>query len=294
MDEHKAAGGGQPTPTDAPRPDLLKGPGAIAVLMPVWGFFGLGWACLSGLIAVALHVAIGGDLSNPVLPAGINAAATAIQLAGFAGIAAVLAFANRVPFERAFALRKPAPILLLIGFVGGMTVGFFPGWIAEQLELLRPEWMPSTLEMIRDALLTSSFNDKLAMTAAVTLAAPLFEELLFRGWLWDLIEENGNWVLAWVATSVLFGMMHIDPVQGTAVMFTGFFLGWLRHVSGSIWPCVACHFMNNALASIFTMSIEVESTVSLPFWAVALATLFTLGLAGVGFKFRSEGDPGRD
>ena len=31
------------------------------------------------------------------------------------------------------------------------------------------------------------------------------------------------------------------------LLFTAFVLGWVRWVTGSIWPCIALHFVNNAL-----------------------------------------------
>ena len=135
---------------------------------------------------------------------------------------------------------------------------------------------------------------------------PILEELVFRGFLWALIERTVNafrdrysavspteglsaasWV-AFIATSLGFALFHMDPIQSTALIFTAFILGWLRLVSRSIWPCIALHFVNNTLATVIAISTsDWESEVSVGLGLAILCGSTTLLLAGLCWPFRS-------
>lgn len=54
--------------------------------------------------------------------------------------------------------------------------------------------------------------------------------------------------LAIIFTGVLFSMMHGEFYGLLPRFVLGVFLGYIAYYSGSIWPAVAAHFLNNALA----------------------------------------------
>ena len=76
------------------------------------------------------------------------------------------------------------------------------------------------------------------------------EELLFRGYMQSRLSRRwGRWA-AIPITTVLFGIMHLNLVQGTFAAIFGVYLGYLADKSGSIRPSMACHFANNAFQVI--------------------------------------------
>jgi membrane protease YdiL (CAAX protease family) len=81
--------------------------------------------------------------------------------------------------------------------------------------------------------------------------AGLTEELLFRGVLSRTLEGTrlGFWGGAALA-SAAFAMLHMQyGLGGQLVIFAvGMTLAWIRAWSGSVWPAVVCHALNNALA----------------------------------------------
>lgn len=95
----------------------------------------------------------------------------------------------------------------------------------------------------------------LELAVAFTLfvvAAPLVEELLFRGYLYGKFRANG--VSFWLATlvvSALFGLAHgqwnvaIDTFALSVVLCVA------REVSGAVWPAVIMHMMKNGIAFYF-------------------------------------------
>jgi len=77
---------------------------------------------------------------------------------------------------------------------------------------------------------------------AVVVAAPLFEELLYRERLLDAIAATplgtGGAVFL---TSALFALSHLTPWQMLGSFVVGVVLALARRLSGSITPCIGLH-----------------------------------------------------
>lgn len=80
--------------------------------------------------------------------------------------------------------------------------------------------------------------------------AALFEEIAFRGYLWRVVEDAGGTRVALVATSVLFGLVHLQNSGAglrTTLLVTlaGFALGALRQGTGSVPAAFMAHLAWN-------------------------------------------------
>jgi membrane protease YdiL (CAAX protease family) len=251
-------------PDERPRlPSRLTGL-AVAALLGIVGVTAL--FCIGGLAALAVAL-----IKNPSLFARFDIDALispeflfASFFAGFGTFAlcgAAIAVAVGWRVRHALALRTPSVAAMGIAIVGGLTVGLFPGWIAQQIIEAAPDLANrGALEMITNLLTTGPLYGRALVIITITVGAPIFEELCFRGLLWNALERVvpglGGQLLALVVTSLAFAIVHADPVQSTALLPTAFFLGWLRMTSGSIWPCIAAHFVNNALAAGLTIALS--------------------------------------
>ncbi len=88
------------------------------------------------------------------------------------------------------------------------------------------------------------------LIGAVVIAAPLGEELFFRGTLLRALAVPGRralWPL--IFTSVIFSAFHFDPVGFVGRVELGVLFGWLYLRSGSLWPGVFAHAANNGVAT---------------------------------------------
>jgi len=83
---------------------------------------------------------------------------------------------------------------------------------------------------------------------AVVLGAPIGEEVLVRGYGLARIRELGGDLRALVLTSLVFALLHVSWSKLPATFITGLFLGWVVLRSGSLWPALLGHFVNNGLA----------------------------------------------
>jgi membrane protease YdiL (CAAX protease family) len=84
----------------------------------------------------------------------------------------------------------------------------------------------------------------LGITPAVT------EELLFRGLILDGFTGNYSKRKAVIASSLLFGLVHLNPWQFFSGCFIGLILGWLCLNTNSILLGIYIHFFNNTLYTI--------------------------------------------
>lgn len=82
--------------------------------------------------------------------------------------------------------------------------------------------------------------------------APVLEEWVFRGWLQGVVKEKwgGEWAV--IVSSGLFACFHVGYFQHLHaliyVLGLGLLYGYWREKTGSVWPGVIAHAINNALA----------------------------------------------
>ena len=88
------------------------------------------------------------------------------------------------------------------------------------------------------------------------LFAPIYEELVFRGWILGTLARRRSNLLALVVSSLLFGLLHLrnvywlEPAElARSMAYTGLVLGpaagWLTLRTRTVWPAVLLHFAYN-------------------------------------------------
>lgn len=79
------------------------------------------------------------------------------------------------------------------------------------------------------------------------IAAPICEEVLFRGIILDNFLKKYSPIKSIVISSILFALIHLNIVQGISIFCGGLFLGWVYYRTRSLLFCVFIHFTNNVL-----------------------------------------------
>jgi uncharacterized protein len=86
----------------------------------------------------------------------------------------------------------------------------------------------------------------------IVLLAPIVEELFFRGLLFGVLALNESPRATILFSSLLFMLAHHPYYNSAAtlllIFLMGIVLGVLRKQTGSLWPCIALHSINNFLA----------------------------------------------
>ena len=99
-----------------------------------------------------------------------------------------------------------------------------------------------------------SFDQKLIAGFMLVFLVPIFEEAVFRGWLFGFLRDKlGFWWVA-VVVSAIFGYLHGQWNVAIDVFLLSLVLCWLREKTGSIWVGVSLHALKNLIAFMIIAS----------------------------------------
>ena len=197
--------------------------------------------------------------------AEVAAYAVNLGLAAISGTGLQLAEASLTP---ALALLSGG-LLVARGGVGLRRVAAWPGWWWAAGGVMAG----AALKVIGDAALSLETrltasgpvgNNPLALqpnafqgvvaiallALAAVVAAPLAEELFFRGLLYGWLRTRWRWPAAALVASVVFAAAHGNWELLLPLFLAGIGLCWLYERSGSLWPSVLAHATLNAVAVV--------------------------------------------
>lgn len=107
-------------------------------------------------------------------------------------------------------------------------------------------------ESIKKMFIEMHGSNSLFNTITLVIFAPIFEELIFRGIILDGFLKRYSPLKAILISSILFGLIHLNPWQFVGAMICGILLGWLYYETKSLVPTILIHFINNVAASFST------------------------------------------
>ena len=83
---------------------------------------------------------------------------------------------------------------------------------------------------------------------AIVIAAPILEELIFRGVILDGLLKKYSPLKAIIISSILFGVIHLNPWQFISALIIGVFSGWVYYETKKLTLSILIHAVNNLLA----------------------------------------------
>lgn len=224
-----------------------------------------GGALFGGLIIGAIGAAAGSDFDDPT-PA-VNITATLVQDICLIGAAVLFASMTGRVDPRQFGLRATHPWRAL-GWMAATFVAFYVFtviWVAIVGGDPNDEKLPDELGA------NDSTVALLAVAFLVSVVAPIAEEFFFRGFFFGALRNwRGLWPAA-IITGVVFGGIHAGSADWEFLLplaFFGFALCLLREKTGSLYPCIVLHCVNNSIA--FGVSQD---------WSWEIPILFVVSLA---------------
>jgi uncharacterized protein len=168
----------------------------------------------------------------------------AVTLVGIAFVVAAGA-GGGVASPTALGLRRPLRSPL------GLAAAAYLGYVVIALvysALVRPEQEDVT----RDLGLGHGAFGTIAAGLLIVVAAPIAEEIFFRGFIFGGLRRRLAFPGAAVLSGLIFGVFHFTGADSIGVVpqlaLLGFALAWLYEETGSIYPPIAVHAVNNALA----------------------------------------------
>lgn len=242
---------------------------------------------VAGIVAVVIAIAINGPevvqdqkrLESAIMqpPAFLSMMfATQVVLAGVALCGGML---SPVPLRQRLRLGRPR--LPWYGYfvcaLGTIMLGYTSSIVIELLGF----GDEGVLEEFEKAIAGLRGPVLLVAALVIGLSPALGEEVLFRGYIQTRLRQRWPRLVALLVTSVLFGVIHFDWVQGSFAVLLGLWVGEITDRTGSIWPAVVGHAVNNAGATVMgaLMGTEASSVSGSPGWELVVSVpLFLLCL----------------
>lgn len=100
-------------------------------------------------------------------------------------------------------------------------------------------------EILMEPLMESGF---IPIALAVSISAPFFEEIIFRGIIFNDFKKAMPVWLAILTQGLLFGLFHGNWIQGVYATLVGIVLGIVYYKYKSIWAVILLHFSYNTMS----------------------------------------------
>lgn len=245
------------------------------------GFYILLWIVI--IIASFLALPFKGIITNMQIFFGI-----AGLLQGALMIIALVVFARLRGFdlEATLSLRRVRLGVCVWASVGAISVGTVSGVLLWPVIEAMPWLISKELEFLVQLSRFSAPVVYLFYALSLSVGPALSEELAFRGLILQGLRSSLGAVSAVVLSALLFGVMHLDPLQGLGAFITGLYLGYLTVRSGSIYPAIAAHGVNNLWATLeaslrqaFNPQLspkEILLSAGYPWWAYGVAGIMLI------------------
>jgi membrane protease YdiL (CAAX protease family) len=213
---------------------------ALAALVAAFG-----GALFGALVIGVIGSAAGSSFADPS-PA-VSISSTIVQDLSFIGAALLFANISARPLPEQFGLR-PTRFWPAVGWMAAAFAAFYAFtlvWVA----ILGVS--PDDTKLPDELGVKDSTYALLAVAFLVAVVAPIAEEFFFRGFFYGSLRNwKGPWPAA-VITGLVFGAIHVGSAEAAFLLplgFFGFSLCLLRERTGSLYPGIALHCMNNSLA----------------------------------------------
>ena len=146
-------------------------------------------------------------------------------------------------------LIAPCTVLAMWAFFAGLHFSGFMKWI----ESLGVQVEQDTVKLLQES------NDPTVlalMAGAAVIAAPLCEEIVFRGYLYPAAKKfAGPWV-AGICSALVFAAAHGSVAALLPLFVFGCVLVTLYEMTGSLWAPMAVHFCFNSATVIIQLAVR--------------------------------------
>lgn len=106
-------------------------------------------------------------------------------------------------------------------------------------------------------------SDPLYIIFLTVIFAPIVEEIVFRGCIYNLLTRKMSINASAVVSGLIFGSMHVivsiisgnflDLINILTYASMGYFFGRIYYQTNSIWAPITVHFINNSIATVLIL-----------------------------------------
>ena len=153
------------------------------------------------------------------------------------GLSFTQVFGLRIRSGKAWTVLLTVLSLFACGLLGDWVISFAGQSIGHATH-----WT----EWFNDSLVWGDKSDLTILFLEVSVLAPLFEEIIFRGIVFGSLRRRFGWLLSALLSATIFAFVHGYGVVGfCAVWWSGFIWAWAYEKTGSLLPGILAHALNN-------------------------------------------------
>jgi membrane protease YdiL (CAAX protease family) len=237
-------------PSAAPEGDPARSPETSWIwwTAPLALLAGIALAAVASLLVDVPAIAFGAHVTSSHTPGGLVIADTFVQDVAFVVVAVYFAkLGGHAVRSWQFGLRAPGQGWL---YAALMVLGLIVAFVA--IDAIWSEILHPTKEKLLETLGTKESQSLLVLSAALTcVVAPIGEEMLFRGYMFTALRNWRGTLPAAVLVGLMFGGVHATSAPAADLVplgALGFGLCLLYRYSGSLYPGIAAHALNNSIA----------------------------------------------
>ena len=238
-----------PPPTEEPAPEEPSLPEIT------WGFGDSIWGLIGALLLVVIvppllvlpfdpNIAGNPDKAHKAAILATQTLFDGFLIAVAIGMASGWHFNLRQALGR-LGLRRFEPSAL--GWMFAVLGTYYVGAIAFSAIVLKPEQEDIGKEL---GVCNPGIGIAIFAVMAIVVLAPIAEEIFFRGFFFAGLRKRWSLWPSALLSGAIFGLVHAPTGPTAAIPLAGLGVGlaWLYNKTGSIYPSMLAHFLNNAIA----------------------------------------------
>jgi membrane protease YdiL (CAAX protease family) len=188
--------------------------------------------------------------------------------------------------------------LLALAAMPALQFVVIPAEVFTRIDALKGfgEWAVAKEKELEEMTIRIMRQDMALNLLIVAVLPAICEELFFRGFVQSQLQRITKPHAAIWLQAALFSAVHLQFQGFLARLFMGAAFGYLRQWSGSLWPCIVAHFVNNAVNVIVAYYVLqgalpqewIRQDYTLPLWAALPAVALTAFLFYLLYQQRTN------
>lgn len=270
-------------------------------LVPIMSFFAVQVlaSIVLSVVGTVKYIAKGGDITdtNAMLSDILNSQSMGFMTVVIYVISFIVAVIIYIAVFKIKKPENPGKVMGLKSF-GGIIIGMCGvELIMSVLMIYASEVVPEVMEKYAELIEQAGLSEMtLVSSLSALVLAPVVEEMIFRGMTMKLAGKfTKNFWVANVFQALLFGIAHMNIVQGTYAFLMGLLLGLLYRKFDSLYATMLAHLTFNFMGTFGVMLIfGEEETVPAGKSILLLAIGIIIAIAGIYFAIKCRKFPERE
>ncbi len=177
----------------------------------------------------------------------------------------------------------PGLIMLAVG------LQYLCTYLMNFLSTMFPEWLVNYEKLMENMGLDSWENYTVPLIIYTVLLGPIVEELTFRGLTFTYARRATTFFRANLMQAILFGLLHMNPLQGIYAAALGLVFGVIYEKSRNILVTIGLHILFNMAGTFLSNFMELGDN-AISFYFIVLGSLI---VTYIGYELTVKSIPQR-